>query len=266
MKNIIFPKKTTQRYWDIHYKYVLNIFESCGLNVILQEKPGLEENSNNPTLEFKVCIDGKWVEFDYSDNGETWNKSRVPLFKFHFKPHHKKLKNIYPFLPVCFYDWNDLNLNIQYKAIGNTVLNCQKPYAGALARRNALREILKDYPVDYSITDQHTYWKKVNNCLVSVHVPGQNNNMLDRAQLQLMAFGCCTISPKLPEILPFNKSLIPNIHYIQCNDDYSDLTDKIDWCMENREKCIEIGNNVKDLFRSYFKPEKLIEYMEEIIK
>lgn len=255
---IIFPKKTNQHYWKIHYQYVLNIFQSQDCEIEFQDDLDFPFDE---MLAFKVCIDGKWIVFEYGDAGTSTPETEYPIFKFHYKPQHRKFENIKPFLPVCFYNWNDVNLKINYTANNKIILNCQKPYGGAIERRNKLKIILKDYQVDYSITAQKKYWDKIDNCLVSVHVPGQNNNMLDRAQLQLMAFGCCTISPNLPEILPYNQMLIPNEHYIQCANSYLDLPYLIEWCKANRERCVKIGNNVKELFRNYFLPENLIKYL-----
>lgn len=38
-------------------------------------------------------------------------------------------------------------------------------------------------------------------------------------------------------------TLVPDIHYVQLRDDYTDLTDKIDWCNDNQDKCEEIIHN-----------------------
>jgi hypothetical protein len=256
---VIFPAKTTQRYWDIHYKYVHDILKGVGpveLRTITSDTPG----------GFKVCIEGKWCVFDFGDSGNHVNKHEFPVFKFHYRKEHEKLDGVYPFLPVCFYNWKHLDLPITYRATGDRVLNCQRPYANALQRRKKLRTILKQYNVDWRVKiPQVDYWKKINDCLVSVFVPGQNNNMLDRAHTQFLAFGCCTISPNLPEILPYNNSLIPDTHYIKCADDYSDLTAKIDWCKEHRDKCLEIGNNAKLLFRKNLTQPKLIEWIKQNI-
>lgn len=247
---IIFPKGG-QKYWSIHYRYVQNIFAATGAEISFHNQPG-----------FRVCMDGKWIQFDYSDDGESLNEVEIPTFKFHFKHHHFNMPNVYPFLPVCFYKWVDVKINLPYLANENVILNNQKPYGDAIERRNTIREILVDYNVDYSITAQSAYWYKIKHCLVSLHVPGRNNNMLDRGQLQLMALGCATISPYLPEVLPRYQLLNPGEHYIQCKNDYSDLTNIIEWCRNNREKCVEIGRNARALFLKYFMPDKLVEFIQ----
>ena len=92
------------------------------------------------------------------------------------------------------------------------------------------------------------------------------SNILIECHLQRMAFGCCTISPILRTVLPYGKQLIPNVHYIPCQQDYFDLIDKIEWCKQNRKKCIEIGNNAKELFARIYTPKKIVEWMDLILK
>ena len=96
-------------------------------------------------------------------------------------------------------------------------------------------------------------------------MPGQNNGMLDRAQLQYMFFGCCTLSPILPEILPYQKQFIPNVHYVPLQDDYSDLYEKIEWVKQNRRKCIKIGYNAKELCKENLNPVALVRWIKENI-
>lgn len=37
--------------------------------------------------------------------------------------------------------------------------------------------------------------------------------------------------------------LVPNVHYIEVQEDYSDLDEKIDWCRRNDKQCEEIAKN-----------------------
>ena len=48
------------------------------------------------------------------------------------------------------------------------------------------------------------------------------------------------------------ETLIPNYHYIQLRDDFEDLPEKIKWCDDNADACIEIIKNAHD-FTSQFK-------------
>ncbi len=58
--NIIFPQKNHQRYYDLHYKYLLSIFNDQKLSIELKE---IEEYSDTV---LKCYIDEKLVLFDFS--------------------------------------------------------------------------------------------------------------------------------------------------------------------------------------------------------
>lgn len=254
MKHIIFPKKCSQRYYGIHFKYVLELFRYCNYNITL-------DNFDN---DFKTIINGKEFYFDYADYPELEIPKDVQGFKFHC---HKEIDSIYSFSPVSFYNWNEyyeLEKQINYKARG-IISNRQKPFDVNMERREKIQNLLRTRyfsETETSTIDKVEYWKEVEKCFISVCVPGCTNNMLDRGQWQYMAFGCCTISPNLPEILPYHKTLVSGEHYLQCKNDYSDLLEIIEWCRLNKTKCIEIGQEAKKLFKTVGTPEKLIEWIE----
>ena len=104
-------------------------------------------------------------------------------------------------------------------------------------------------------------FKLINTASAIVCVPGARNNMLDRGQSQQMAFGACTISPKLVTRLSYHGMLIPGVHYVECKSDYSDLIEKANWVINNRSKAIKIGNAAKKLFSETSTPVK-----QEILK
>ena len=115
----------------------------------------------------------------------------------------------------------------------------------------------------HGLIPQEQFWLEINDLMVSVFVPGQNNNILDRGQLQYFGFGCCTISPNLPEILAFNTKIEPNVHYLECFNDYSNLVDVIEFASRHRDICIDIGYNAKKLFQNTCTPEKLGEWIRQ---
>ena len=55
--------------------------------------------------------------------------------------------------------------------------------------------------------------------------------------------------------------LTPNIHYIEIKNDFSDLLEKIEWCENNTDKCIEIVNNANNFMKQFENP-----YIEELIE
>jgi hypothetical protein len=265
--------KQWHRYYYIHYMYIKNILISAGIS-ILDVDPIKFFNYKFLTA-FEIFINKDRILFDYSDHInlsilETDISKYKAIFKFHYTPELIKYKNIYPFTPVNFHDWKlfyKIKDSLQYKATG-LILNNQVPTGAAVERRNFVREMLtKQYnnKLDYSITSYNEFYEKVNNCLVSVCVPGARNNMLDRGQSQYMFLGACTISPNLITVLSYNKVLVPGVHYVECNPDYSDLIDKIEWVNNNKEEAIKIGNNAKQLLLSTSLPIKQIEWIKKCV-
>jgi hypothetical protein len=262
MFSVIFPQHNGQRYYAIHYLYVLNILKYLNCNITFRE--GLDID----TTAFKCSIDGKNFVFDFGDSSEVRDLGDFPVFKFHTKLTDMK---VIPFPPVSFYDWqqyNWLSKQIYYIPTISSEISCrQRPYAGALERRIKVQKLLRDNFKDDVLTDiidQVKYWREINEIESSVFVPGQNNNMLDRGHLQYLAFGCYTISPYLPEILPYNRLIVPGVHYCQCKDDYSDLIDIImqKKLNSNQTEYKEIGENAKKLFQETCTPEAIGKWIQ----
>lgn len=258
------------RYYGVHIKYIYNLFTYAKEHVELVDATSFKIRSH---VGFEMRIDGKLVLVDFSDFQKTdFNKLQnyAAVFKFHYSDDFKNIKNIHPFSPVNFHDWDlfyKIKDSINYKAEG-LILNNQNPAGAAVDRRNKVREVLsKQYGTNYdcSITSPEIFYKKVNDCLVSVCVPGARNDMLDRGQGQYMFLGACTISPKLVTVLSYNKDLIPGVHYVECKPDYSDLIEKIEWVRNNKAEAIKIGQNAKNLFLETSTPEKQIQWIKKCL-
>jgi hypothetical protein len=226
----------------------------------------LKESNCNISYEardgFVVTIEEKNFLFDYSDSPIPVD-CHLPVFKLHCIKENSK---IFSFPPVNFNQWSDyvkFSDLIKYKAVGDISFR-QRHYGNAKERRNYVKMMLESKYRNILTTQlaQFTYWFDIDNLFLAVFVPGFNNNMLDRAQFQYMAFGCCTISPRLPEILPFGNCLIPNEHYIMCRDDYSDLIDLIEFYSCCKEACFEMGQNAKKLFANTSIPLQIMKWIE----
>jgi len=243
------------KYYPLHFEYLKNIFLYMGTEI---------EYYNND--DFEIHINNKKYIVDYSDHSSVKEKNNC------IKYHCYDTTSI-PFCPVSFHDWKQyysIRDKIKYKCNNELIIHKQRIYGSddAKHRRTKVRNILlqKYKNINTVWNDpQIDFWNMINNCLVSVCVPGATPNMLDRGQLQYMALGCCTISPNIPEILPFNKILQADKHYLQCKNDYSDLINIIEWCKNNREKCVSIGSNAKEFFGKYLTPDKLMEWTNECI-
>ena len=261
------------RYYFIHYTYVLNLLKAAGCEIIYTEATDFDNYSQTC---FEMKIDDKLVAVDFSDRTELSVpldkvKKYSAIFKFHYMPSlHRQFRNIYPFSPVNFQDWdaysNTVN-KIDYKATG-LVLCKQRPYGDAVIRRKFVLDLLsKRYgdQFDRKRERELNFYMKINQALVSVCVPGARNDMLDRGQGQYFALGCCTISPKLVTMLSYNRNIVAGTHYVECKPDYSDLTEKIEWVRENPELAIQIGKNAKELFNETSLPDRQVEWIENCL-
>jgi hypothetical protein len=262
MTKILFPTYSKNiRYYDIHYRYLLNIFQVLNWDIEFIWTPDLKENS------FEIIIDDLPILIDFNDHLEVskWIKRYPICFKYHYsKEHHSQYKNMYPIGPVSFYDWQAYSMlreKFRYKCSNDMILNNQRPYADATKRRRKVRKMLKGAYGDKVDTrfyqDKNHFWNLVGECMVSVCVPGARNDILDRGQFQSMALGCCTISPKLNTVLSNNRCLQGGIHYMVCKSDYSNLLEVIECCRGNRQICSKIGSDAAKLFEETSTPEKI---------
>jgi len=266
---VYFPKDVGQKYYHAHYKFVYDLLKSMNLDVELYKQEHLRAGC------FILKINGKRILIDF------WDLSKLvedtddfdACFKFHYSREYcDENKNVYPLCPISFYDWDEysrLEKEIKYKCNTDLILNSQIIQHRKDKKRADIREILRDKYgdlVDTKITSQQDFWMKINSCLISVCVPTQRKDILDRGQFQYMAFGACTISPRLKITLPYMKPLKPGVHYIECADDYSDLIKIIEWCKEHRIACIQIGKNAKRLFSETSTPSAIWRWMCMVLK
>lgn len=274
IKKVKFPKDIKpHKYYLWHAMYLRKVLEASGVQIELVKDTTVYNG-------FTIDVDGIIVFIDYSNHLELFGgyKRYQVYFRYQYtNEHHGKLKNMYPFAPISFYDWKEfynLRKKIKYGAKGNTILNIQTPHLsekryGCYERRNRVQLLLKSrYGDDVVLKrekNQVDYWKRINSCLVHVFIPGARLDILDRGHLQYMAFGCCTISPPIIDMLPYYRKLEPGIHYVQIKPDYSDLIDKVEWCKHNRRQCIEIGHNAQKLFNATCTPTSLRDWIEKCL-
>jgi len=263
---IYFPKDTGQKYYTSHYSFLFNLLKFLNLDIELYNPEPRTDNS------FIFRINKKRILIDYGDHHfitKDWHEFDVQ-FRFHYSEKiHGNLSGVFPLTPISFYNWNqytNLQAEIKYTCNTNKILNNQTPGADATERRRRIQRILKqkyDTDLDTEITNKKTFWKKINDCLISVCVPGARNDILDRGQFQYMAFGACTISPPLDITLPFGIQPRAGMHYLACNPDYSNLIDVIEYCRENRGQYRLIGQQAKELFLSTSTPDKIWEWINQ---
>lgn len=239
-----------------------------------------EPNNISKGLTFSCLVNGTQVIFDYADYATNFGANdtpTLPYFKFHYQnEYHANIRNMFPVGPMMIGpgDQNMFHLyfNLQQTSrstLNGTIANKQIARAGALKRRNDVRNMLQQKyhgKLDTCVNkDQFMFWQQSLNSL-NVCVPGATNNMLDRGQYELIGLGGCTISPNIPTILPWKQQLVPGTHYIKCQDDYKDLTDIIDTYLSNLKLAEEIGNQAKQLFTQYCTPDAYWKWIQQCVE
>jgi hypothetical protein len=63
----------------------------------------------------------------------------------------------------------------------------------------------------------------------------------------------------------FHDEYLPNVHYIEIKDDFSNLQEKFHWCENHQEECEIMVNNCKALFQKTYKYINIMEYTKTII-
>lgn len=232
---------------------------------------------------FSIVVDGKQVIIDFSDLTRegidpAQFKSFPIIFKYHYYYDLDYQKNVFPLcapldiksLGACKEFFGLCHSKI-YTCNSDIVLSNQRPHTRALDRRRHVQGKLKqtyreNADVRFKKGYQREFWKKFRNCLVSVVVPGACNFMVDRGHLEQLALGVCTICPEIREYFPGSVILQPDVHYVKCANDYTDLIQKIEWCRKNREKCREIGNNAYRFYWDYCSPEPYWKWIGRVLK
>lgn len=260
-------KKVKDLYYNTFYKFVAHWLELSGIEVLF-----LPEDSfvwcGDGTNVFSASYNGKQVIFDYGDAKELAFQTNLPVFKFHYCDIEYP-ENVFPFVPMLGTNWveyNNARKQVTYKADGQIFCK-QRPYGNALIRRMKIMSLLSaEYgsQVDCTLQSQEDYWRSFNDCFVSICVPGQREDILDRSQLEAMGLGVCTISPYIEENL-FELTLEPWHHYIPVEKDFSDLSWVIDWCRDHRSDCIRIGSHAQKLFNTVYHPETMRWWIEDRI-
>jgi len=269
-KKVVFPPhenwlKSEDEYLRRFYQYFVNTALYAGIEVAYDNTL---KSFSDQAIPF--VVDGIKCAYDISDYSVIQLQAWSGEFKCYFMLHHLPVFNVYPNLgsvpQQSFFDWDEYNRlsEGQYDCSSDLILHCQN--LGQIRRRNLARKLLteKEYNLTTSCWPLSEFWKLGQKCCASVHIPGSTAHMMDRGQLQLMAMGVCTVSPNiycsLGELRPE-----PGIHYVCIRDDFSNLTEKIDWCLNNPNQCVEIGNNAKKLFNDSCIPYAIWKYIKNRI-
>lgn len=254
------------RYADVHYYFFLEYARLAGAKINFVPDNDKVYTGGESRAFFSCIINDSQVIVDFCDFYDWHFKdSEVPYFKFQSTnetpikchPLGPPIVGIGLNLRATMDDYFDIRKDFKFFP-GDQVLCKQSPNGLAKDRRNNVQAMLvKNFPnIDIHPKGlQIDFWKKHEQCLAAVCVPGANNNMIDRGHMELLGLGVCTISPQLNTRLAHNKILVPNVHYIRCKDDYSDLLDIIEDLKSNKKNAKEIGENARKFFNDFWTPE-----------
>jgi hypothetical protein len=267
------PKR---HYYDVYYMYIKNWAVDAGIKVIDLPRSRQVFCGARKAHFFSCLYNNQQIIFDFSNHKpfQYDPQSGLPYFKFHYSydfPPHKQHKNVFPMIPQMMFRWEDFigfRDNIQYRAIGDLVLNNQRPRAGALLRRTKAQKMLKDAygkNVNTDYIDRNKWLLLHNDCLVSVAIPGAREDILDKGCVEEFGIGACVICPEITIVLPEYAILEKWRHYIPIKYDFSDLIEKVEWCKLHRNECVEVGRNCRKLFDGLFSPAAVWEWIEKCI-
>lgn len=261
-------------YWEGFVANFGRTLEAAGVRV---EYAGHEGDDVTGIGLFRFTLDGKPAIFDYSDHALCRPCLRpedrnVPLFKCTYTVAGTAADRLwtFPFAPRTFPDWDQyarMAPAIRYDVSGDRILYKQRlfPCRPCFERRKRVETLLTEAfgdRVDHRMLPLEDYWRQINTALVRVFAPGTEPDRLDRGQAQYMAFGCCTISPKLSTVLPWFETLAGGIQYVVCKDDFSDLPVLIRALDEDREWALRVGREAKALFARTMAPGRLLEWLK----
>lgn len=253
--DVKFPLNNGQRYWSIHYLYVLNIFKHLKYNISFRD---MTDRGNA----FIVELNGKEFLFDYADTADV-AQTTLPVFKFHAEVGSLA----YPFPPVSFYDWEKfehLKKTIKYSTDNNLFSYRTIPYGNARERRSKVLAQLKSDMSETLLSgtvQQEQFFNEISKIRAYIHVPGHHNNMVDRSTIQMFALGCPVITTYIPDLLPYGNTW--DNCYIPCMDDYIDLVARAKTAKSDH--LIVISERAKTQFDNFCTPKAIDKYLQEII-
>lgn len=253
-ENWVFEVSSSDGFHREFFQYFLNTAIYAGVKIEYDNKLKAISNQVIPFIVDNVKCLYSISDFSIAPTA-AWSGAHQVCFMLHHLPIFKPYSNLASFPPQSFFNWDE------YYSLSKTEYTCatdliiHSQIIESVRRRVIARKALlnKNYNLQLQVVPKKDYWKMAQNCCASVHIPGGTEHIMDRAQLQLIGLGVCTISTDIfCSLCDFRAE--PNVHYVCIRDDLSDLTEKVDWCLSHRKECIEIGKNAKKLFEKACTP------------
>lgn len=283
-----FPILKSGKNIDTYVKFALNNFILAGASVKYNEDLKFATNING-CVQFNARINNKSIFIDLQDGptecmGFTNEKIyepdnlNMPIFKVAVRPDIKYSDNIYPYGP--FHVWNnkttkDLEKLLSYgndynpysnNNIINTISTLYSHTRKIAYSKLDYNKIYKDIKFIRNRVPQYQHWDRLSSCLGVLNISGSNTNVVDKAPIEAMWRGVCVVHNDIDILLPFNKKLIKNKHYICLADDYSDINEKINFLYDNRNLAKEVGNKARKLMLATSMPQKRLEWILQVVE
>jgi hypothetical protein len=273
---------------DTYVKFAVNNFILAGAKVT--NSRDLRFATNVPgCVQFHARIAGKPIFIDLQDsptecmgntNYQIYEPKSLdmPIFKVAVRPDIKYESNIFPYGP--FHVWNnkttkDLEKLLSYgnnynPYANNSIINttaCMYPKTRKIVYSKLdYNKIYKNIQFIRNRVPQYHHWERLSNCLGVLNISGSNTNVVDKAPIEAMWRGVCVVHNDIDILLPHNKQLTKNEHYICIADDYSDINEKINYLYDNRDLAKEMGAKARDLMISTSMPERRLEWILEKVE
>jgi hypothetical protein len=288
---LTFPRKSWGRYFEDYVKNIEYIFKAANYPIKYSNKLTHMRTPYGPACAiFNIEINGKPALIDLSDHSNEYcykmvcNK-KVELGKMYeykdydmpiFKKMHPDITytdNVYPYGPLMLIsslrEYKDL---INYKPDFNKIptlgiSHTNRIYGGAKLTRKVAFSYLHSEKLDNRVSFESSrlprgqHYGRLRNCAGSLEV-GAFSGAQGSGAIEAFLNGIPVISDNMDMILPYNKKISKNEHYIFIEDGYSNINEAINYVYTNRKESVEIAKRVHNLFLETWHPAKLVEWFD----
>lgn len=234
IKNNIYGKNIHGFYWEQGPDFSLDIpcltisadgIESHGLPALVKVRY-IDDDKGAILCPLEYCrhfgelryLDSKDIHWNDKKSGFIWRGASTGISDYGSQPH--EWKNLRMMFCYKYKDIYDVGIS----------LNVFDHWPTSYIKPNVSIEDLLKYKYQVSIPgndkDSGLNWKLASNSVVLMAKPKIESWMMEGL-------------------------LQPYVHYVPLKDDYSDLTDMLEWCKNNDGKCQEIVKNAKTFMKQF---------------
>ena len=286
-----YPNLIGGNYLNTYLKFPLNNFLLSGAEVsFVKDLKFLNESKKGAYVQIRINNKPALIDMQdapreyygviYEERYKAYNPTtlNMPIFKVNMRPDIKYNDNIFPYGP--YQVWNnkttvDLEKLLSYgndydPHANNCIINTTSVMYNNTRKRAYSKldygKIYKDIKFIRNKVPQYQHWDRLSNCLGVLNISGSSANVVDKAPIETMWRGVCIIHNDIDILLPHNKQLVKNEHYICLADNYSDINEKINYLYDNRDLAKEMGAEARELMLTTSTPERRVEWMLQVVE